>query len=62
MELAQAIVSALGVACLIGLFTYLKRFEKILGGMEHNILLMTQQQARIEEELKQIKTNTRKED
>ena len=61
MELAEAIISAIGVACLIGLFNYFKRFEKILGGMEHNIFLMTQQQARIEEEIKQIKSNTMKE-
>lgn len=62
MDLAQTIVAALEVACLIGLFTYLKKFEKMLGGMEHNIFLITQQQARIEEELKQIKENIKKED
>lgn len=57
MDLAQAIVSALEVACLIGFFSYLKKFEKMIGGIEHNIFLMTQQQARIEEELKQIRSN-----
>ncbi len=62
MDLGQAIIAALEIACLIGFFSYLKRFEKILGGIEHNIYLITQQQARIEADLKQIKTNNQKED